>query len=303
MSVKIALILLHWNNAQDTLECLESLSRIQETEYETIVVDNGSTDGSLTTLQAAFPHHLYLENGENLGFAEGNNRGIALALDRGADLIVLLNNDTVVAPNFLKELQKAAEEHPNVGVFGPTIYYYDEPATVWYAGGSVDAKSGRCYHIGCGNSSAPATPQCTDYICGCALAMRSEVVEKVGLLDPRFFLIWEEIDWCYRARKAGFQCLVVPTARVWHKVSSSFPEGNRGPMWSYFYFRNRLLFHKLHSSKRRAISWEEGLALLKETLHPTTPKSVRKGHLAALMGICDYYLGRFGKGRLSKFTQ
>ena len=268
-----------------------------------IVVDNGSTDDSLSLIKEAFPQHLFVENEKNLGFSEGNNRGIDVALDRGASLLLLLNNDTIVAPNLLTELAKAAKKHPEVGVFGPTIYFYDEPATIWYAGGSVDPKSGRCYHVGCGQDKGPASPQLTDYICGCALAVRAEVVREVGLMDPRYFLLWEEIDWCYRIREKGSSCMVLPHARVWHKVSASFAKGNRGPMWHYFYFRNQLLFHKNHFPKRKVLKTKELFGLIKTSFHPQTPKSQRKESRAALLGIRDYLLGRFGKGCLSKFTQ
>jgi len=295
-SLKFAIIVLNWNNSSDTLECLASLAKITYPAYEVIVVDNGSTDDSVLQIQANYPDHHLIETGENLGFAEGNNRGILEAKKRGAEMILLLNNDTVVAPTLLSELAKGAEKHPKVGVFGPKIYFYDEPATLWYAGGGVDPKSGRCFHVGCGlpDSQKYKEKSLTDYVCGCALAIRSEVVDQVGLLDPRFFLIWEEIDWCYRARKAGFDCLVVPSARVWHKVSASFIEGNRGPMWNYYYFRNRLLFHRKHSPWRKR--WKR--AGLRELAR--LPKKEAR---AARHGVLDYLLGRFGKGRLSKFTQ
>lgn len=247
-----------------------------------------------------------MENQKNLGYAEGNNRGLHEGLKRGADLLLLLNNDTTVSPHLLSELAKAAQNNPQAGVLGPKIYFYDEPATIWYAGGGVDAKTGRCYHIGCGASEGYSDEKLTDYICGCALAVRAEVIEKVGLLSPDFFLIWEEIDWCYRIRKGGYQCLYVPKARVWHKVSASFPEGNRGPMWQYFYFRNRLLFHRRHTplhKRWRVRSVAEFFTLIQKSINPKTPPEIRQQSRAALAGITDYFLGSFGKGRLAKYTQ
>ncbi len=273
-------------------------------DFEVVIVDNGSTDGSLEKIQAQYPQHTFLEMGENLGFASGSNRGLKEGLRRGADLLMLLNNDTVVAPNFLSEISKAAKKHPEVGAFGPKIYFYDDPATIWYAGGSVDPKTGRCFHIGCGAHEGYKEEKTTDYICGCALAIRPETLEKVGFLDPRFFLIWEEIDWCYRARDQGYACLFVPTAKVWHKVSASFVKGNRGPMWHYFYFRNCLLFHKKHTAFRKRWSRHHLLeltSLLKFSLKG--PNAQKKQSRAALSGIYDHFWGRYGKGRLSKFTQ
>lgn len=267
-----------------------------------IVVDNGSTDGSMAKIQEAFPQHTYVENGENLGFAAGNNAGLKKGIELGADLLLLLNNDTEVAPGFLDKIVQAAGTYPEAGVFGPKIYFYDDPATIWYAGGSVDPKTGRCYHVGCGDSSGHDEIKETDYVCGCALAIRREVFEEVGGMAPEFFLIWEEIDWCYRIRAAGYKCLFVPAAKVWHKVSSSFEGGNRGPMWQYYYFRNRLLFHRRHGTKKGLLR-AEFLDLLKTSFHPKTPPETKARYRAALLGICDFYLGKFGKGRLARFTQ
>ncbi|NGX39982.1 MAG: N-acetylglucosaminyl-diphospho-decaprenol L-rhamnosyltransferase [Chlamydiae bacterium] len=286
---KFFLILLNWNNAPDTLECLSSLEKLDYPHYEILLIDNGSTDSSLKVIREAYPDLRILEMGENRGFSDGCNRGLKEGLKGDADFFLLLNNDTVVAPNLLTAIAKAAENRPEVGVFGPKIYYYGEPATIWYAGGGVDPQTGRCFHIGCGASDDNEKYKdeaLTDYVCGCALAVRREVVERVGGLDPKFFLLWEEIDWCYRIRDKGYSSLYVPSARIWHKISSSFPEGNRGPMWRYFYSRNRLLFHRRHTPRFKR--WQKG-GLFEKPL--------------SIVGTCDYFLGRFGKGRLSKFTQ
>jgi len=305
--LKFTLIILNWNNCKDTLECLASIDKIKYPNFEVIVVDNGSTDDSIEIIRTRYPQHTMVENKENLGFAEGNNRGLREGIKQGAEMLMLLNNDTIIAPNMLTEISKAALDHPQAGAFGPKIYFYDDPATIWYAGGGVDQKTGRCYHIGCGSADMePKYKQSseTEYICGCAIAIRSQVIQSVGLLDPEFFLTWEEIDWCYRMRKSGFSCLFVPEAKVWHKVSASFVDGNWGPMWQYFYFRNRLLFHKRHFSfarRWRKAYISELVDLIKTSFHPNP--FLRKQHRAALSGVCDYFLGRFGKGRLSKFTQ
>lgn len=240
MPMKSIVIVLNWNNASDTIECLNSLKN-----SDVLVVDNGSTDDSVAKIRETFPTLAILENGRNLGYAAGNNRGIELALQMGAELIILLNNDTVVAPNFTEELIKAAKENPEAGAFGAKIYFYDDPATLWYAGGEVELSSMRCYHVGCGEpdyEKKHETLRPTSYACGCAIALRREAIKEVGLMAPEFFLLWEEIDWCWRLRKAGWGCLFVPKARVWHKVSASFPGGNRGAFWRKHYKRSRSLF-------------------------------------------------------------
>ncbi len=299
--IKVAIVVLNWNNAPDTLECLTSLDKLDHPEVDVIVVDNGSTDDSLDTIRSRFPDHIYIENGENLGYAEGNNRGLQEGIDRKADLLLLLNNDTIVAPNMVSEIVKAAQQNEDVAVFGPTVYFHDQPDRISFAGGGVNKETGKCYHIGSCATEGHTDEMLTDYIVGCALAIRAKVAEKVGLISPEYFLIWEEVDWCWRIRKAGYFCLFVPTAKIWHKTSNSFVDGKRGPMWQYFYFRNRLLFHKRHTGW--TLPRGELIDLVKTSYSFKTPPEQKKLYRAALAGVVDYYLGRFGKGRLHKFIQ
>ena len=284
-SPKICIIVLNWNRPDDTLECLSSLENLTYPNYEILLVDNGSTDNSCARFREKYPEITLIENGKNLGFAEGNNCGIAIAQERGAEYILLLNNDTVVHPALLDAFYNAAAAHPQAGVFGAKIYYYDEPATIWYAGGEVDLHSLRCYHIGCLESDLEGkrnsiTP--TSYACGCALFIKAEVIQKVGLMELKFFLLWEEIDWCWRIRKAGYDCLFVPEAKVWHKISASFEGGNHGPQWEYFNARNRLLFFE------RNYPFPQLIKIYFKSL-----KSARSTP-SALKGFRDYFLRRFG---------
>lgn len=302
-ALKFALIILDYNSVKETLDCLHSLKKQTYPHFEVIVVDNGS---SIHKIKEKFPEHIYIENGENLGFTGGCNRGLKEGIVRGADLLMLLNNDTTHAPKMLEEIALAAQNHPEAGAFGPKIFFEKDPATIWYAGGTIDPKTKRCIHIGYGEPSGYTEETTTDYICGCALAVRRAVVEKVGFLDERFFLIWEEIDWCKRIRDQGYSCLFVPKAKLWHKISSSFAEGNRGPMWQYFYHRNRLLYHKKHTSFHQRWSsfhTKELFSLLKDSFHPKSPKSLKNRSRAALLGTLDHFLGNYGKKRLKRFMK
>ena len=296
---KIALIILQWNRSTDTLACIESVLRIEYPHYEILIVDNGSDPHELRAVRQAFPELTYIENQSNLGFAEGNNRGIQVALARGADYILILNNDTTVDPHLLTAFLSAARAYPEAGVFGAKIYYFEDPTDIWYAGGQVDPRLLRCYHEGCTESDLHKNHEQikdTGYACGCALFIKREVIQKIGMMDPRFFLLWEEIDWCWRIRQGGYRCLFVPQAKVWHKISRSFIEGNRGPSWQYFYFRNRLLFIQRHIPwKQRLIFYttiflRELLEMITLCLHPKTSSARRKLNTAALKGICHYFL-------------
>lgn len=297
---KIIVVILNWNRPHDTLECLESLQKIQYSNYEIILVDNGSTDDSVALIKNRFPTLSFILNGENLGFAEGNNSGIQEALKKNADFILLLNNDTIVHPALLKEFTEASAQHPEAGIFGAKIYFYDDPVLIWHAGGEID-KRGRCYHIGCDTADYEKKYESieqTGYVCGCAFFVKTEVFQKIGMFCPKFFLIWEEIDFCWRARKAGYQSLFVPKAKLWHKISASFEGGSHGPLWQYYYWRNRLLFFKKHLGWKKRISFfllvfpREILLLAKQFVKE---KENRKNYGSALRGIRDYFLQKFGK--------
>ncbi len=296
---KIFIAVLHWNNAKDTIECISSLRLLRYPNFAVVIVDNGSTDGSLKILQTQFPECHFLLNQTNLGFAEGNNVALRYSLAQGASFVLLLNNDTTADPFLLDAFMEAASHCPAAAVFGAKIYFYDEPTTLWYAGGGV-SKQGRCFHVGCGASDLDKlyetiTP--TSYACGCALLIRTNILEKVGYMNPDFFLLWEEIDWCFRIKKAGYECLFVPKAKVWHKISSSFEGGNRGPLWQYYYWRNRLLFIRAHHKTTGRIPFfllfREMTQIFFLSLSPKNTSS-RKKQRAALCGIIDFFMKNYG---------
>lgn len=241
---KVAIIILNWNGLNDTIECLESIRKIDYPNYDIIVIDNGSTDSSPEILKMKFSEITLIANKKNLGYAEGNNVGIRYALKNRADYIFILNNDTIVDSAILKEFINAAEEHKDAGIFGAKIYYYSEPTKIWFTGGEWDKNRMSFSHIGFNefdNNGKYNETRIIDYACGCALFFKKEVAEKVGMFDPRFYLTFEEADWCYRAKESGFKSLYIPNAKVWHKISISFG-GSQSPLYLYFSARNKLLF-------------------------------------------------------------
>lgn len=304
---KIVIVILNWNRPADTLECLESIKKIDYPHYEIVIVDNGSADDSVVQIKQHYPTICIIENGENLGYAEGNNRGMIEALKRNADYILLLNNDTVVHPDLLKEFAQAATSHPTGGIFGAKIYFYDDPVLIWHAGGDIDSH-GRCFHIGCGETDLEKKRDAIvpiGYACGCAILIKSEVIQKIGMLSPQFFLIWEEIDFCFRARNAGYECFFVPKAKLWHKISISFEGGNHGPVWQYFYWRNRLLFLENHLSGKKRLQFylkvfpREFFFILMQYFKEKSEEN-RMLYRCALKGIRDYAFRKFGQGTIFK---
>lgn len=219
----VYIILVTWNRKDDTLECLRSLKKISYPRYRILVVDNASADGTQEAVRSEFPDVEYIYNQRNLRYGGGNNVGIRHALDCGAEYLLLLNNDTTVASDFLTQLVDAAEKNPIVGMAGPKIYFYDQPNRIWYAGGKISWWQGWLSHRGIReiDTGQYNREEPTDFITGCCILARKNVIENIGLLDESYFIYGEDVDWCLRARNAGFTLLYVPNANVWHKLSVS----------------------------------------------------------------------------------
>ncbi len=239
------IIIVNWNGRDDTLACLASLKKITYRNYKIILIDNASTDGSVEAIRRDFPEVEIIENSENRRFAAANNQGIERALAAGAELVLLLNNDTEVAPDFLDEMVHAARSNPEIGMVGPKIFYYYDRQRIWFAGGEISLWKGRTAHRGLRRLDGDEwnTPCETDYITGCALLVTRGCIQKTGMLDESYFIYSEDADWCMRARRAGFKCWFVPTAHVWHKISAS-SGGGLTAFKAYHKVRSNFLFFK-----------------------------------------------------------
>ena len=244
---KVTIIILNWNGKEDTIECLESLKHITYPNYEILLVDNGSTDGSVECFRERYPVMEIIENGENLGFAEGNNVGIRRAMDDGADYVLLLNNDTVVDPEFLGELVKVAEGDEEIGVVGPKIYYYDEPNKIHYGGGKINWWIGRPYHclintIDSDNFINDAED--VDFVTGCCMLLNVQINNDI-FFDEKYFAYFEDADLCVRLQRSGYKLVYNPNSKIWHKISRS--SGLQSEFYNYHFGRNRILFMKKHA--------------------------------------------------------
>ncbi len=240
----VSIIILNWNGLEDTVECLQSLRKIDYENYNVTVVDNGSEGKEARVLGERFGNWVQvIENDRNYGFAEGNNIGMRQALETSnPKYILLLNNDTIVDPAFLSELVRAAESDPRIGIVGPKIYYYDEPNRIHFAGGAYFRRIGQPFHIGQDEEDEgqyEGTRE-TGYITACALLIKRAVIEDIGLLDKDYFAYYEDLDWTVKARQRGHRVVFVPGSKVWHRVSSASGIGT--PLYTYFSTRNRILF-------------------------------------------------------------
>ncbi len=245
---KVSIIILNWNSYEVTRDCLHSLRKIDYRNYEVLIVDNGSVDSSADQLQREFPEVRMVRNAQNLGFTGGNNVGMRDALSRGADYLLLLNNDTIVAPDFLSKLVAVAEGQPTVGMINPKIYYYEPPDRIWYAGGQYEPWRTFPKHFGLRQRDVGLYNQKREvsFITGCALLIKAEVVRKIGLLDEIFFLSFEDADWSIRALEAGYKGVYVPESVIWHR-DSYVTEKSLGLARREFYnMRNTVLCARKH---------------------------------------------------------
>ncbi|MBK5274133.1 MAG: glycosyltransferase family 2 protein [Desulfuromonadales bacterium] len=296
----VYLIILNWNGKTDTLECLASVKSIDYPDFEIVIVDNGSTDGSEKAIRAAFPELTYIQTGENLGYAEGNNVGIRYAMESGADYVFVLNNDTTVDAHILSALVTEAEKSPNAAILGPKIYFYDRPDVINSAGGSINNDTLERGHIGYGtkdDGSAHSIVTSVEWTTGCAMLLRVSALREVGLFDPDFFLICEELDLCARVRRRGLDILFVPDAKLWHKVSAAF-EGNYSPVYCYYFFRNSLLYARKNFRDSRLSLYKLLLRQSREfyrQLAKSGDLDSRKKGFCILMGTIHFFLGRFGR--------
>lgn len=285
MPPHVAIVILNWNGWRDTVECLDSLGQLDYRSHTLIVVDNGSTDGSVTEIRARHPHTTLIETGRNLGYAGGNNAGIRYALAHKSDFILLLNNDTVCPGGFLHPLVRAMVDRPSAGFAGPVIYYDSDRSKIWSAGALWNPFTNR---LALAQQFPPTDPgessADVESLVGCALMVRATALKKIGLLDEDFFLMHEESDWCARGRRMGYGCILVPESFLWHKVSVSFG-GERSPLMEYFDQRNTLYWAQRHLPKskylRAALSELRRIAQQLVGTHPAiawrSPRSIARG--------------------------
>ena len=234
----VYIVLVNWNGREVTLDCLASLSAVVYPNFRILVVDNASVDGSVEAIRERYPRVEVLAMAENLRFAGGNNAGIRYAMSHGANLLLFLNNDTTVDPRFLNVMVARVNRDAATGVVAPMIYYFDDPDRIWFAGGAISMWTGTMRHLGIREKDAGqfATPRRIDYATGCCILARRTVIEQVGTFDEKYYMYSEDADWSMRVRRAGYNIIFEPQARVWHKLSVS-----AGGHLSWYKLKNKFL--------------------------------------------------------------
>lgn len=262
----VSLVVLLYNRWHDTRVCLASVFASDARAVNVIVVDNGSTDETLTALARDFPNVTLIRNSENVGYAEGNNIGIRAALTNNAEFIAVLNNDVFLAPDWLTPLLDALTRDEQAAFAGPLIFHADEPHVIQSAGGMLP-QNWRAYHRGANELERGQylETETVDWLSGCAILARARALDEIGLLDSDFFMYGEDVDWSLRAREKNYRVLFVPQSHVWHKgVQRNYAPP---PRVTYYSARNELfLMHKHRANKlalaramarhtRTALSW------------------------------------------------
>ena len=240
----VNIVILNWNGFEDTSECIGSILNISYDNYNIIVVDNGSDKDESKEISTKFPEVITLRSETNLGFSAGNNLGIKWALRKGADYILLLNNDTIVEKNFLDILVDNASKNRTVGLAVPKINYYSDPSKVWYAGGYISKFRGAALTEGNGKSDSNQIKNAfVTFATACCLLIDKRVINDIGLMDENYFLYLEDADYCIRSSKHGYKILFVAQSKIYHKINeSTTKEHNYVPL--YYNTRNRLIFIK-----------------------------------------------------------
>jgi GT2 family glycosyltransferase len=227
----VVIVVLSWNRRDHTLACLESLQEAWFGGAQAIVVDNGSRDGSVETIRDRFPRLDVIALPENRGFAGGCNVGIAAALERGARAVLLLNNDTEVASDFLGWLVQSMNAHPRAAAVSGAVLRFDNREVLDVAYLEVFFGHGLVHRRGVNAlpGSGFDVERQVDVGVGSCLLLRREAIERVGLLDEDYFAYHEEVDWCFRARQAGFEIWYQPLSRIWHHGSRSTTDVSSAP--------------------------------------------------------------------------
>jgi GT2 family glycosyltransferase len=275
---KVTTVVLHYRHPEDTKECIRSIQKSSYEKVEIILVNNSEDN-----LDELISKNLELiETGQNLGYTGGNNVGIKKALENNSDFIFILNPDTTVDVSTIKNLVEAATQE---GIYGPKIHFKNGKE-IWYAGGVLDTKNVLGTHRGMDekdNGQYDKEVE-TDFVTGAAFFATKEVFKKVGFFDDSYFLYMEDVDFCFRAKQAGYKIMYIPEAVVYHKNARSTGLGSQ--IQDYYLTRNRLLFAS------KFLSFRTRFALFREALR-------NLGNPVRRRALLDFLMANFGKGDIN----
>jgi GT2 family glycosyltransferase len=286
MGKKVAIILINWNSHPYTADCIRSLEEVEYRDFDVIMVDNGSQDGSGALLKKEFPHIILIQSSSNLGFTGGNNLGIRYSIAHGYTYTMLLNNDTFAEKKFLQVLVAYMDAHADVGVIQPKICFNHNRALLWNAGSYYNAWLGLTFTKGYNKQDAADNRvRDVDWVTGCAFFTRNNILQECGPLAENLFIYYEDVDLSFRIKAAGHRLVYHPGAVIYHIAGMSSrkavpdKEGYMNPIVHHLNVRNRIWLLKKYTPLIKA----------------PTVFVFTAGYLAALLG---YFAAR---GRFIKF--
>jgi GT2 family glycosyltransferase len=297
-AIDVAAVILNYRTADQTYVAARSVQSSFACPSEILVVDNHSQDGSATTLQQSLKHVRVIESPDNTGFPGGCNIGIRAGLETGARFVLLVNSDAVLAPDAIGCLVQALEQNPTVGIAAPVLLSREEPDRVSSAGISFSQSTGRMRHRAAGRRFSALESdhlRTVDAVSGCVMLIRREVFEKIGLFDEAYFFSFEDIDFCLRARDAGFETVCVQDARAYHEGGRSI--GRRSARRVYFGTRNHLrLAARTGGGATRPMRLATVTALNAAYVLVSPESPLVGGAVAFTRGVWHYVIGRYGAG-------
>lgn len=302
MPPKVAIIILNWNQTKDTVECLNSLQKCDYANFQIILVDNASQDTTYIKQFRKNKNIRFIFNPRNLGFTGGNNVGIRYAMHDMADYVLLLNNDTIVEPDFLTKLIEESERQAATGIASPKIMSYQDHGNIWFVGGFYLPFIKKPYHKYYNQKDIGQADKISkvDWVSGCAMLIKRKTIESIGVLDDDYFCNYEDVDYCGRAKKAGFDIILAPQAKIYHKFAASMG-GKASPFYTYFRTRNNLLFFK------KTKQWLP--LIINAAIFPIyslyeSLKNKQFGSIyATFLGIWDFLIEKYGYGSAGKFSK
>lgn len=292
---RVAVVVLDWDGGAEAVRAVESALATRYPRLEVVLVDNASAHPVLERVREAHPEVLTFRNPRNLGYAGGNNAGIRLALERGADFVLLLNNDARLHPEAILELVAVARRDQSIAAVGAKVLSAERPGHLWMAYGEVSWRQSLVRLVGRGERDGPrfSIEREVDWVSGCALLLSRRGLDEVGLLDEDFFAYHEEVDWCARARARGLRVVFAPRAIAYHRGEASSGGGAYVSRKQYLAARNAVLFVRRHGSRRQRIRFASSvIASLPFQLLRRTLRGEQRGVWLKVRGMLDALRGR-----------
>lgn len=284
----ITVLIVTYNSADYIDKCLASVLANHNSSFDLniIISDNDSKDSTVRIISQKFKSAKIILNHKNLGFSGGVNSGLKIGLKTSSEYFFILNPDTLLKPDTIVNLFKHRNE---ADILSPKIYFTEKPKVIWYAGGEIDWEN--CYgkHIGVDEKDIGQHDQIRviDYSTGCAELINRAVFEKTGLMNEKYFLYMEDVDFSLRARNNGFKIKFIPESILYHHNAKSSSVGS--PIQDYFFTRNRLYFALSYANLRTKI------AVIKQSLG-----FLLNGRKAQKWGTIDFFSGKMGQGSIFK---